>query len=137
MERGVREDRLAIRSYSNTRPLVWAFGDPQGSANRRVELYVSCGGFEVPSRRPSGAYAAPPPGVDWYPPPGRDFDADADGGDDDGTAEIRAALLRQALRGVPVPRTVLERFLATAGDDRGGTGVLDCHVSPWESFESH
>eukprot|EP00588_Corethron_pennatum_P022692 CAMPEP_0194335880 /NCGR_PEP_ID=MMETSP0171-20130528/71075_1 /TAXON_ID=218684 /ORGANISM="Corethron pennatum, Strain L29A3" /LENGTH=227 /DNA_ID=CAMNT_0039099133 /DNA_START=1 /DNA_END=684 /DNA_ORIENTATION=+ len=63
---GVGGDRLRIKSFSNTRPLVWAFGDPEGNANRRVELYVTCDGFEVPRRRNVNEYAHPPPGVDWY-----------------------------------------------------------------------
>ncbi|KAJ8613611.1 hypothetical protein CTAYLR_006156 [Chrysophaeum taylorii] len=58
---GVDDQRLTVRGYSNTRPLVWELGDAKGAANRRVELYVNIHGLEVPSRRPASAYATPPP----------------------------------------------------------------------------
>ena len=139
--------RLRVRSFSNARPLVWAFGDPAGSANRRVELYVSCAGrapgvpgraraggprppprapgFEAPARRGPDDYARPPPGVAWYADDGGDPGRDDDSGDDDAEAPppdaaLRGAVLRQAMRGVRVPRRVLETFLdaADADDDR-------------------
>ena len=39
---GVDADRVLVKSWSQTRPLVWAFGPGAGDANRRVELYVRC-----------------------------------------------------------------------------------------------
>jgi len=63
---GVANFRIRMKSYSNTRPLVWAFGHPKGNANRRVEIFVKCGGFEVPQRRSNDEYARPTSGIDWY-----------------------------------------------------------------------
>lgn len=55
---GISDDRLAVRGFSNTRPLVWRLGDRAGSANRRVELYVNINGLEVPAR--TNEFAQPP-----------------------------------------------------------------------------
>lgn len=55
---GIADERLAVRGFSNTRPLIWRLGDRAGSANRRVELYVNINGVEVPTRK--NEFAAPP-----------------------------------------------------------------------------
>ena len=114
-------------------------GPQAGAANRRVELYVSCCGFEVPRRRSKDEYAKAPEGfrsaygfqdadADLGSSDDDDDDdihrTDSDDDDDDeddehgaGFATLRAALLRQVLRGVQVPRRVLEHFLLASGDD--------------------
>jgi hypothetical protein len=89
-------ERVVTRAWGCSRPLVWCFGqpgmatpyDPDGAAkNRRVELYLRVGSFEVPRRRlrseiprPAGA----PPLDDAYDAHGAllpDLD------DGDGTAD--------------------------------------------------
>lgn len=60
VEHGVDEARLAVRGFSNTRPLVWQLGERAGAANRRVEVYVKINDLEVPPRRAPEDYAAPP-----------------------------------------------------------------------------
>ena len=54
------EERVVVRAWGCSRPLVWCFGEvglgepysAEGAAkNRRVELYLSSGEFEVPKRR--------------------------------------------------------------------------------------
>mmetsp|Transcript_22016 Transcript_22016/g.65996 ORF Transcript_22016/g.65996 Transcript_22016/m.65996 type:complete len:346 (-) Transcript_22016:41-1078(-) len=74
IDRGVEAARLSVVSWSNSKPLVWAFGEPAGSANRRVELYVRGDGFEVPRRRADAEYARPPDGAQRW-----DSDSDEDG----------------------------------------------------------
>eukprot|EP00587_Corethron_hystrix_P010705 CAMPEP_0113320956 /NCGR_PEP_ID=MMETSP0010_2-20120614/14603_1 /TAXON_ID=216773 ORGANISM="Corethron hystrix, Strain 308" /NCGR_SAMPLE_ID=MMETSP0010_2 /ASSEMBLY_ACC=CAM_ASM_000155 /LENGTH=211 /DNA_ID=CAMNT_0000178933 /DNA_START=169 /DNA_END=804 /DNA_ORIENTATION=+ /assembly_acc=CAM_ASM_000155 len=125
----VDRSRLHIKSFSNARPLVWAFGHPEGNPNRRVELYVTCAGFEVPQRRKMEEYARPPSDFDWY----SDADDDDDQGDvystseeedDDGVEGLRATVMRYILRGQPVPGDILERFLNAAAVDRAGASDL-------------
>ncbi|KAJ1456498.1 hypothetical protein M885DRAFT_517237 [Pelagophyceae sp. CCMP2097] len=61
---GVAAARLRIVGFSNTRPVVWDFGDDGPAAlNRRVELFVKCGGFELPKRKAREDYAVAPPGA--------------------------------------------------------------------------
>jgi len=57
---GVGAERMRIRAWGSSRPLVWARGEPAGSPNRRVELFISRGDFEVPKRRAFSEYAVPP-----------------------------------------------------------------------------
>ena len=59
-EHGVARERLTIKGYGNNRPLIWAYGDAGGAANRRVELYVTCGTWSAPPRRKRSEYAKPP-----------------------------------------------------------------------------
>ena len=100
------ESRIKTRAWGCSRPLVWCFGqpgmaepyDPEGAArNRRVELYLKSGGFEVPARRKRSEIPRPPgepPLEDIY------LDVSADGSrvlalddnDDDGTADAGASL---------------------------------------------
>ena len=54
------ESRIVVRAWGCSRPLMWCYGqrgeidgpfDPEGAAkNRRVELYLRHGGFEVRAR---------------------------------------------------------------------------------------
>lgn len=56
----VLSGRIQTRAWGNSRPVVWAHGEGAGAANRRVELYLQHGNFEVPKRLPLGAYARRP-----------------------------------------------------------------------------
>jgi len=60
LDAGVEAERMRIRAWGDSRPLVWAHGEPAGSANRRVELFISLGDFEAPARRRLCAYAVEP-----------------------------------------------------------------------------
>lgn len=57
---GIPQNRIHVKAWGFKRPLVWAFGEPLGAPNRRVELFISTGGFEVPDRRRPSDYAQPP-----------------------------------------------------------------------------
>jgi hypothetical protein len=57
---GIARKRLSVKAWGNRRPLVWSFDEETGACNRRVELYLRHGEFEVPKRKPRSAYAVPP-----------------------------------------------------------------------------
>jgi len=99
---GVDDARLKIRAFSNTRPLVWQLGDSAGAANRRVELYVTINGIEVPPRRAVADYAVPPARVGDRRDLARlilgtiidgDHDDDDDDDDDDDSDQIPPHIL--------------------------------------------
>ena len=61
--------RVLVRAWGCSRPLVWCFGqpgmgepyDPEGAAkNRRVELFLRSGAFEIPRRRKRSEIPRPP-----------------------------------------------------------------------------
>jgi len=85
-------ERVHIRAWGCSRPLVWCFGqygmgepvDEDGAAlNRRVELYLRGDGFEVPRRRRRSEIPRPPGEGRLEDAP----DGALDDNDDDGTAD--------------------------------------------------
>ena len=97
------ETRVKTRAWGCSRPLVWCFGQhgmgepysPEGAAkNRRVELYLRSGAFEVPARRKRSEIPRPPGEASY-----EDVIVDVSSGelalddnDDDGTADVGASL---------------------------------------------
>mmetsp|Transcript_56285 Transcript_56285/g.103307 ORF Transcript_56285/g.103307 Transcript_56285/m.103307 type:complete len:288 (-) Transcript_56285:58-921(-) len=57
---GVARKRMKMRSWGNSRPLVWEHGEPMGSPNRRVEVFFRHGTFQGPKRRSLSNYAVAP-----------------------------------------------------------------------------
>jgi hypothetical protein len=57
---GELDGRLVMRAWGNSRPLVIGYGEEGGAQNRRVEIYMKHGDFEVPRRRPLSAYVRNP-----------------------------------------------------------------------------
>mmetsp|Transcript_152593 Transcript_152593/g.292209 ORF Transcript_152593/g.292209 Transcript_152593/m.292209 type:complete len:360 (+) Transcript_152593:52-1131(+) len=110
MVEGVEESRMKIRAWGFTRPLVWAHGEPEGSPNRRVELFISTpGGFEAPQRRPLSDYAAPP-GADRIPGDARPLANGDEEGEDSSEEEDEEEYVRMLIGGrfvvVPVAADV-------------------------------
>ena len=62
------QQRIVCRAWGFSRPLVWAFNDGYGeqvdaeasARNRRVELYLRCGDYEIPKRRKNSEIPVPP-----------------------------------------------------------------------------
>ena len=62
------QQRIVCRAWGFSRPLVWAFNDGYGeqvdaeasARNRRVELYLRCGDYEIPRRRKNSEIPVPP-----------------------------------------------------------------------------
>lgn len=78
---GIGQDRIKSVAYGNSRPLVWtcnSHSTVEGTPNRRVEMFLSRGGFEAPGRRAPWEYAVPP----GSPPRERLLASDAEPGED-------------------------------------------------------
>mmetsp|Transcript_20001 Transcript_20001/g.25879 ORF Transcript_20001/g.25879 Transcript_20001/m.25879 type:complete len:298 (-) Transcript_20001:1892-2785(-) len=124
---GIEESRLHVRGFSNLKPLVWAMGEPAGSKNRRVEIFLQFGqdGLEIPVRRPESDYATRP--VNFSTPfldGDDDFfvqleDQDDESNDDDEDFEdlddeVLSAGFQELIRLGVAPRNYLTRILVAA-----------------------
>ena len=108
-------DRVTVRAWGCSRPLVWCYGqqgmsepyDPEGAAqNRRVDIYLKHGKFEVPRRRLRSEIPRAPneePLEDQFE---TDGSIKPDINDNDGTADVGAGETEMITVQAPDGRTI-------------------------------